>query len=237
MDDKLLISIITVSYNSVQTIEETILSVIHQTYTDIQYIIIDGQSCDGTIDVVNKYKNKISHIVSEPDNGIYDAMNKGLRLASGDFVLFLGSDDHLISNGILSDVSVNLKQNRKAVWYGNVYRPYQDDLYCKKINKFKLAVKNIPHQGLFYPKYIYKNKKYNTCYRLFADYEYNISLFRKFTFKYLNRTISYFNDVGSSATQKDSNFKKDRKRIICTHLGYIPYYYSEVYRIIRNLVK
>lgn len=85
-----LISIITVSFNCVKTIEETILSVINQSYTSIEYIIIDGKSTDGTIEIIKKYADRISFWVSEEDNGIYDAMNKGLKQASGDFVLFLG---------------------------------------------------------------------------------------------------------------------------------------------------
>lgn len=76
-----LISVITVSYNAVSTIEDTILSVINQTYPNIEYIIIDGGSADGTVDIIEKYVDRISYWVSEPDKGIYDAMNKGLKVA------------------------------------------------------------------------------------------------------------------------------------------------------------
>lgn len=88
-----LISIITVSYNSVKTIEQTILSVINQNFKDYEYIIIDGGSTDGTIDIIKKYQNQISFWISEPDGGIYDAMNKGLKLAQGKFISLLNSDD------------------------------------------------------------------------------------------------------------------------------------------------
>lgn len=93
-----LISVITVSYNSVKTIEQTILSVINQDFKDYEYIIIDGGSTDGTIDIIKKYQNHISLWVSEPDNGIYDAMNKGLKLVQGEFISLLNSDDWFEKN-------------------------------------------------------------------------------------------------------------------------------------------
>ena len=83
MKNNPLISVVTVSYNAVLTIEQTILSVINQTYPHIEYIIIDGGSTDGTVDIIKKYANRIAYWVSEPDKGIYDAMNKGIRTAKG----------------------------------------------------------------------------------------------------------------------------------------------------------
>ena len=89
------ISIVTVVYNNEDTIEQAILSVINQTYPDIEYILIDGQSTDNTLNIINKYKNQVSKIISEPDNGIYDAMNKGLKKCTGDLVGILNSDDFI----------------------------------------------------------------------------------------------------------------------------------------------
>ena len=96
-----LISVITVSYNAVSTIEDTILSVINQTYTNIEYIIIDGGSADGTVGIIEKYVDRISYWVSEPDKGIYDAMNKGLKVANGDWAIFMGSDDVFFNNKVI----------------------------------------------------------------------------------------------------------------------------------------
>lgn len=91
------LSVITIVYNNVRDIERTMLSVINQTYTNLEYIIIDGESSDGTLEVVNKYQHRISKLISEPDKGIYDAMNKGLSLATGDYVLFMNSGDEIYS--------------------------------------------------------------------------------------------------------------------------------------------
>jgi glycosyltransferase involved in cell wall biosynthesis len=95
------ISIITVCYNSVPTIEKTILSVSSQTYKDVEYIIIDGNSNDGTLNIIQKNEDKITKWISEPDQGLYDAMNKGIAIATGDVIGILNSDDIYYSNTVL----------------------------------------------------------------------------------------------------------------------------------------
>lgn len=97
------ISIVTVSYNAVDTIEETIQSVLGQDYEAIEYIVVDGGSTDGTVDIIKKYSDKLSYWVSEPDNGVYDAMNKGITVASGQWINFMNSGDCFFSNHVLSD--------------------------------------------------------------------------------------------------------------------------------------
>ena len=96
------ISIVTVSYDVAGTIEQTISSVVNQTYENIEYIIIDGGSTDGTVDIIRKYEDKIAYWVSETDRGIYDAMNKGIDVATGDYIYFLGADDILFNLPIIS---------------------------------------------------------------------------------------------------------------------------------------
>ena len=98
MSNRPTISIITITYNCVDLLPATIESVIHQTYPHIEYIIVDGSSKDGTVEIIKKYKDQINQWVSEPDKGLYDAMNKGLKMATGDFVWFMNAGDHLYSS-------------------------------------------------------------------------------------------------------------------------------------------
>jgi len=98
------LSVITIVYNNVKDIERTMLSVLGQTYKNIEYILIDGASTDGTKDLIYKYKSRLAQFISEPDNGIYDAMNKGLSLATGDYVLFMNSGDEIYAKETVADV-------------------------------------------------------------------------------------------------------------------------------------
>ena len=116
------ISIITVSYNAAATIERTILSVIRQTYPHMEYIVIDGGSTDGTVDIIRKYEDQIAYWVSEPDQGIYDAMNKGIRRATGDYIYFLGADDWLRDDQVMQEVSEFIRLHPGyGLYMGNVF--------------------------------------------------------------------------------------------------------------------
>lgn len=230
------ISIITVCFNAEKTIEETLISVTNQTYNNIEYIIIDGKSTDKTLDIIYKYKNKISFIVSEPDQGIYDAMNKGLQIATGDYVIFLGADDHLISFKIIEEI-VPYLQKKDTIYYGSVFRPKSNTLYCGHFTKYKLAIKNIPHQSIFFPKIVYKDYPYKLEYKLLADYYNNIILFNKYSFKHINRTISFFNDTGVSAQNIDCNFNKIKNYLIIKELGILAFIYAKIFQLLRYIYK
>ena len=108
MRNKPLVSIVTVVYNGENFLEETIKSVINQTYENIEYIIIDGGSTDGTVDIIKKYEDKINYWVSEKDAGIYDAMNKGIEAFKGDYINFLNAGDSYVNNEVLNRASVRL---------------------------------------------------------------------------------------------------------------------------------
>lgn len=108
------VSIITVCYNSEEYIEEAVKSVLFQTYQNIEYIIIDGKSTDGKLNIINKYKDRISKIMSEKDEGIYDAMNKGAQVATGDIIYFLNSDDRLIDKDVIMDAAKKFEENNKV---------------------------------------------------------------------------------------------------------------------------
>ena len=137
------ISIITISYNSIKTISNTIKSVINQKYENIEYLIIDGGSTDGTVQVLNEYSKSIFKIVSEKDNGIYDAMSKGINLATGEIVGFLNSDDFYINNNILTRVAnIFIKDPLLDACYADLL--YTDKLDTSRIVRYWKSKKFIP---------------------------------------------------------------------------------------------
>jgi glycosyltransferase involved in cell wall biosynthesis len=128
------VSIITVCYNSEKTIEDTIKSVINQSYPNIEYIVIDGVSNDNTLAIISKYKDKITKIVSEKDKGIYDAINKGIRLATGDIIANLNSDDFYIDNNVIADVVATFENEKTDTLYADLY--YVDAVDTNKIVRY-----------------------------------------------------------------------------------------------------
>ena len=188
MLDKIKVSIITVCFNSELTIEDTILSIMKQDYKNIEYIIIDGKSTDSTVKIIQKYNDYIDYFISENDNGIYDAMNKGIRKATGQIIGILNSDDFYPNKYILSNVvKTFIKENCDAV--------YGDLLYVKHNNTKKVIryweageynikkIKNgwmLPHPTFFVKSSIYKRfGLYDIDLKSAADYEMIIKLLYK----------------------------------------------------------
>ena len=173
---KPLISIITASYNSEATIKDTIESVLNQTYKNFEYIIIDGASSDDTVRIIKSYKKKFQNtgisftFISEPDKGIYNAFNKGMNLAKGSWVCFIGSDDMFTINAI-ETYSENLIENLDLV-YSNVEilgQRVMDGFW--KWSKFRRKM-TIPHVGAMHNKEFFKKYGlFNTSYKIAADYE------------------------------------------------------------------
>ena len=207
-----LISIITVVYNSGKTLEKTILSVINQTYQQLEYIIIDGGSTDNTIDIIKKYDKKITYWHSEPDEGIYDAMNKGLTHVHGDWIYFLGADD--ILHNTLHFIAPQLQKNN-IIYYGNVIMIPSLKRYCGKINKFTILKRNICHQAIFYPKKVFEQKNFNTKYQIYADYAFNLECMsnKHYQYQYLNIDIADYNEKGTSSKTQDNQFIHDRRNL------------------------
>ena len=232
------VSVVTVCYNAVQTLEKTILSVLSQTYPDVEYIIIDGGSTDGTVDIIKKYAGRLAYWVSESDKGIYDAMNKGMKHANGDYLIFLGADDLFFSGETLSVIAPNLE--KEEVYYGDSYMTYIRKIYWGRFNKYKLAIGNICHQAIFYPRCVYKRKGYDIRYKVYADYVYNMELFDKVKFNYLDETVSIFNYGGTSYRAKDKLFKITKKKIVYENLGFqsvLAYVMFEVYKSLKSVFR
>lgn len=180
------ISIITIAFNSEETIEETIQSVIAQDYSNIEYIVIDGGSTDGTMSIVEKYLDKLAVVVSEPDKGIYDAMNKGVSLATGELIGILNSDDIYANNSVVSSIVTKVADN-DSVYADLVYvdRNNTDKVtrYWKS-GEYKLGLFRKgwmpPHPTFFLKKKCYDEfGTYNLSLKSAADYELMLRMLHK----------------------------------------------------------
>lgn len=175
------ISIITVCYNSSATIRDTIESVLAQTYADIEYIIVDGASTDATLSIITEYRERIAHIISEPDQGLYDAMNKGILAAKGDIIGILNSDDFYENNDVISDIADCFHKNPQSdLIFGDIVfvNPKQLDTVTrhyrsKHFRAWKLRFGWMPpHPATFIRKQAYQAVGlYALNYKISADYE------------------------------------------------------------------
>lgn len=171
------ISIITVCYNSEKTIEDTIKSVLSQDYADFEYLIIDGKSKDNTLSIINKYQDPRIKVISEKDNGLYDAMNKGIKLATGDIIGIINSDDILSNNKVFSTV-INSFDNNTDIVYANVL--YMNDDFTKTVRNYISGIKTADywcpaHPSMYVRKTIYdKLGTYNTKYSICSDYDFMV---------------------------------------------------------------
>lgn len=193
MEKNLKITIITVSFNAASSIEQTILSVINQNYPNLEYIIIDGGSKDGTVDIIKKYQQHISYWVSEPDKGIYDAMNKGIRLATGDWINFMNAGDTFYNNSILTTLFAS--DPDCDIIYGDTEFIYTFGKYHRQPPAIENLRKSMIfcHQSSFTKSSLLKKKNYHTKYKICADYDFFLtSLNEGKTFRYFPLIISVF---------------------------------------------
>lgn len=196
------LSIVTVCYNSADCIEKTIQSVIAQKHANTEYIIIDGDSKDNTMDIIRRYDNSIDIIVSEKDAGIYDAMNKSMDLATGDYVLFLNADDVFADLNVLEDISTTVEKSNADVFYGDVIIYYKYGEFLKKPLPLELITRKMvfSHQAVFIKRNVLLDNKFDLNYRYAADYNQLSSLYlKKYNFEYINRVIAKV-PVDSGAT-------------------------------------
>lgn len=191
------ISVITVTYNSESTIEETILSVINQSYSDLEYIIVDGKSSDGTLQILDTYKSRIDKILSEKDDGLYDALNKGIAMATGDVIAFLHSDDFYTDENVIQKYAEVFAKTKADGVYADLY--YVDKNNTDKIiRKWKSGEYNRasflngwmpPHPTFFVKKDMYERYgKFDLSFKSAADYELMLRFIQKnkISIAYLN---------------------------------------------------
>jgi len=242
------ISIITVCFNSSQTISDCLKSVISQSHKNIEHIIIDGGSNDNTIDLVRQFPH-VSRIISEPDNGIYDAMNKGIKLATGDIVGILNSDDFYASEGVLAKVSSGFENSNAMALYGDLQ--YVDKVQTKKIirhwksgyfssQKFFYGWMP-PHPAFFVRRELYeKYGSFDTGFKSSADYE----LMLRFLVKhdvvttYLPQVLVKMRTGGQSNATLRNRWRANREdRRAWDVNGLTPYFFTIPLKPLRKLTQ
>lgn len=236
------ISIITICFNAVNSIEETILSVINQTFTDIEYIIIDGGSSDGTVDIIKKYDKYFAFWISEPDKGIYDAMNKGARHASGDWIGYINAGDKYVNSMTIETIANILYQKSPDVLYGDLKLNYSFGSYISKPQELTNFNKCFPfsHPASFVRSEILKQKFFDLNYKIVGDYNLFYSIYLEGgSFFYLPILIAEFEaEDGVSSKNILSTFREVSKvnGTIYKKGWYLTYINLYIKNIVRQLI-
>lgn len=205
------VSIIIPTYNSQETLENTLISVINQSFQNWELLIIDGLSNDNTLLVAQKYSKKDSRIkiYSEADKGIYDAMNKGIRMAKGEWLYFLGSDDVLYHSKVLEEIFSDPQILMNDLVYGNVKIKDTGFIHRYEFDLFKLYHQNICHQAIFTKKKVFEELGgFDTRFQQLADWDFNIRCWLEPSLKkkYIPIIVALYNNKGTSAQVKDEEF-------------------------------
>lgn len=225
MEPKL--SVITIVYNNVRDIERTMLSVLNQSYPHIEYVVVDGASTDGTKEVIAKYTDRISRFISEKDKGIYDAMNKGLALATGDYVLFMNSGDEIYStdtvkqvfdSGSNADIYYGETEMFDDHWMSLGQRRHQaPDSFNWRSFKYGM---NISHQAIYIKKNL--TEPYDLQYKYSADIDWIIKAAKKARVIINVKTYVAKYLVGGVSKQKHLESLKERFSIFSKYYGFLP---------------
>lgn len=206
-----LVSIITVVFNAVKDIEKTLQSVLSQSYNNIEYIVIDGGSTDGTVDIIRKYSDRIDYWISESDNGIYDAMNKGVNIAHGEWINFMNCGDLFADNIIVEYLMKYIYTKECDVLYGDVILKRNKVLKRKKALDMESIKYSLPfcHQSSFVKLSILKKCPFNLSFSLAADYEFFYRLYYKTNckFLYVDKVIAvYESTFGISSVNRRKTY-------------------------------
>lgn len=235
------ISVVTICYNSVQFIERTIQSVLSQTYPNIEYIVIDGGSTDGTKEIIEKYSSKISYWCSEKDGGIYDAMNKGIKKATGEWINFMNSGDSFVSANVLTDVmSEQIEDNICVVYCDVIYDcgDYEEKIICDGLkditNKMVFC-----HQSCLIRTSIHKERPFSLKYKIAGDYDFFYNLYfdkGEQVFKYIPIFFAK-NDMTDSLSMKLYFYAlREKLRISAAHKN-LRWYRDKLRFIIKDLIR
>lgn len=241
------VSIITVAYNSVNTIRDTFESIKSQNYNDIEYIVVDGFSTDGTLDIIEEYSDVITKSISESDKGIYDAMNKGVKMATGEIVGILNSDDFYFDCNVISNIVKVFKSNNVDSVYSDII--YVDPNNTSKVDRYWKSCKYdrkkflygwMPaHPSFFVKKDVYKNfGVFNEVLKSAADYEFMLRVLykNKISSKYLSKITVIMRSGGNSNRSLKSRIngnKEDRKAWNINNIE--PYFFTLFLKPLRKL--
>lgn len=241
------VSIITVAYNSAETIEDTMISVLNQTHSDVEYVLVDGGSSDGTQDAIRKYELRLGRWVSEKDGGIYFAMNKGIDMASGEIVGILNSDDVYADSKVLEDVVAVFQSTNADIVYANLDYVERDNINSVvrrwKAGKYRDGMFLMgwmpPHPTFFIRLEHYKNwGGYRTELRSSADYELMLRMIHKHQLKvaYLNRCIIKMRQGGQSNLSLQNRMKANKEDRLAWKLnGVQPYVFTTWLKPLRKI--
>jgi glycosyltransferase involved in cell wall biosynthesis len=238
-----LITVVTVVRNGEKTLEETMLSVINQTYTNIEYIIVDGASTDGTLEVIKKYEDKIDYWISEPDKGIYDAMNKGIDLATGDYIALLNSDDWY-EQDTCEIVVKKINEVKADIYFGIIRiidRRNNKTIYIHGNNITSINYEMIAHPTCFISREIYLKFKYDIKYKSASDYDFIIRVYKaNASFCFIEKILTNFRTGGMSWSKLNEietiNIKR-KHRFIQLHKYYIKKIIITIMYIYKNIIK
>ncbi|MBJ6879712.1 glycosyltransferase [Vibrio cholerae] len=234
--NKPMVSIVIVTFNASNYIRGALESIKTLDLNYFEVLIIDGQSTDDTLSVVDEFVGELPiRVISEPDLGIYDAMNKGVRNSKGDLLYFLGADDRL-RDGFL--ILLESCANKDTVYYANVIKAKDKTRYLGKFNSYKLMRTNICHQAIIYPRKYLLLHPYDLKYKMLSDYANNLLLWGKYEFNYVPVDVCDYNDQGASSAG-DTDFQADKSILIKSHLGtfwYLLYKFRYFVVCIKRLV-
>lgn len=208
------LSVITINYNNRDGLRKTIESVVNQTFQDFEYIIIDGGSTDGSVDVIKKYFGRIDYWVSEPDKGIYNAMNKGINVAKGEYCIFMNSGDSFYDNDVYKNVNINL--DGTDIIYGNTLESNGNIVWHKKEMTFKtLYYGSLCHQSVFIKTELLKKHHYDESLRIVSDWKFFLQtlVLDNCTYKGIDMFISVY-DVSGLTYSNYEFFGKERIMVV-----------------------
>ncbi len=235
------LSVITINYNNSKGLEKTINSIVNQTFADFEYIIIDGGSLDNSVEIIKKYSTKISYWVSEKDNGIYNAQNKGVAITKGEYCLFLNSGDSLVNDAVLTNVFS--QKYSSDIIYGDMQTMDENEKIQHRKMPSTIGLIQLFRDTLWHPVSFIKRElflkygNYNEQFKIVADYEFFVRVIikEKISTKHIPLEIALFDTSGiSSERNKQKQLTEERNKVQEMYFNPILLFLFRLYSKIKN---